>query len=313
MNKAALAPVAAKWAGRAALAVSGILMTLVMVMVAAHIVALFQDLHRFPHIQKALRVEAQFERPFVAVVRATLPSRIAGRDITTFLAGVLIYLLSMGFKRLSTRLSVLSAKLADDLLPKEQDREKLLEIYAQAKTKLEGMKRPLAFLSMDVVDSTGLKKGEDPSVAERDFRQYKKFVEKALESNGALKATWTPDGVMACFSDAASAMRAARDTINGLHAFNSTVKTMRGEFKVRAGVNAGPVLYDETTPLEEMSDRVIDVAGHMQKYGSPNCVSVPAVIASSYGAEFAFRASGRVVDGFEISEFSPAQNSGSTR
>ena len=42
----------------------------------------------------------------------------------------------------------------------------------------------------------------------------------------------------------------------------------------RCGVNAGYVHFDEATPMEAMSDRVIDIAGHMQKYAEPNTVAV---------------------------------------
>jgi hypothetical protein len=46
------------------------------------------------------------------------------------------------------------------------------------------------------------------------------------------------------------------------------VKLIKTDFSVRCGVNAGFVYFDETTPLE--ADRVIDVAGHMQKYADPS-------------------------------------------
>jgi len=168
------------------------------------------------------------------------------------------------------------------------------------------MKRDVAFLSMDVVDSTGLKKGEDTSVAERDFRQYKHLVEHALSECGVLKSTWTPDGVMAAFSDTKAAIRAAHDTIQSLGDFNAKIKKMRGDFKIRAGINAGPVLYDDKTPMEEMSDRVIDVAGHMQKYGSVNSICVPSDLTANLPAECDFKSAARKVDGYDVSEWAIA-------
>ena len=55
---------------------------------------------------------------------------------------------------------------------------------------------------------------------------------------------------------------------------NRTVKSMRRDFVVRCGVNSGFVYFDESMPLEEVSDRVIDIAGHMQKHAKPNTVCV---------------------------------------
>ncbi|MFT5414267.1 MAG: hypothetical protein ACI915_000577, partial [Gammaproteobacteria bacterium] len=40
------------------------------------------------------------------------------------------------------------------------------------------------------------------------------------------------------------------------------------------GINSGLVLYDVVVPLEEMSDRVIDIAGHMQKYADENSIFI---------------------------------------
>jgi hypothetical protein len=57
--------------------------------------------------------------------------------------------------------------------------------------------------------------------------------------------------------------------------------------------------------MEEMSDRVIDVAGHCQKYGSVNAILAPTEIVSSLSKEFPFKPAGRSVDGLPVSEWSP--------
>ena len=298
--------VAAKLLGYLLLALTYPIFGVIGAMIAARVVNLFQDVQRFPNIVHFLRLEAQAEAPLQASLRHFMPTRLGGRDIGAFLVGLALYLLTIGLKHAAARLKTLSGQWkAEAEAAAVLDRGKLLEIYANAKTKLEALKRPAAFLSMDVVDSTGLKKGEDPSVAERDFRQYKQMVEKCLAASGVLKSTWTPDGVMACFDDAASAVRAGRDTIAGLAEFNAKVKNMRGDFKLRAGVNGGLVLYDAATPMEEMSDRVIDVAGHMQKYGSVNCICAPTELVEPLAKDFGFKPAGRVVDGFPVSEWSP--------
>ena len=80
---------------------------------------------------------------------------------------------------------------------------------------------------------------------------------------------------------------------------SSTVaKLIKTDFSVRCGVNAGFVYFDETTPLETMTDRVIDVAGHMQKYADPNTVAVAQNIVEPLNDRAGFAPAKRVVDGY---------------
>lgn len=181
----------------------------------------------------------------------------------------------------------------------DESRAELLQVMAEAKRKLESMSRDLAFLSIDVADSTKMKVGEEKTDIEHDFREYKNLVDSKLRSNGSLKAAWTPDGVMACFPTIDAAVKAAQEVISGLDAFNANVKLVRSNFTVRCGINAGRVYYDEQTPMEEMSDRVIDIAGHMQKYAQPGTIACPKQLIKPVQQREGFRDAGRVVDGYE--------------
>jgi len=182
----------------------------------------------------------------------------------------------------------------------KNEREELLKLFAETKKKLKTMGRDLAFLSIDVVDSIGMKQGEDKESVEYDFREYKNFVDAKLREQGVLKSTWTPDGVMSCFPTVDAAVRAAREVIIGLEIFNKKVKTLTKDFSVRCGINSGYVYFDESIPLEEMSDHVIDVAGHMQKQALPNtiCIAKPAI--EPMKEREGFSTAGRFVDGYEI-------------
>lgn len=189
-------------------------------------------------------------------------------------------------------------------LPQDvSQREQLLELYAQTKKSLEESKKNLSFLAVDVVNSTGMKLGEDPALAERDFRQYKKLVERVIAANKGLKAAWTPDGVMICFASVQNAVQAAQELIRSLDTFNRQVKTIKADFKVRCGINAGRVMWDETVRMEEMTDRNIDVAGHMQKYADANTIFVGAHAIEGMRAEFGFRPAQKTVDGHEVYEW----------
>jgi len=179
-------------------------------------------------------------------------------------------------------------------------REELMELLAQTKKSLDEQKRNLAFLAMDVVNSTGMKQGEDPAIAARDFRQYKKHVMSALQKHGYLKLAWTPDGQMICFSTVEAAIKAGQDVLSGLETFNREIKAMKMDFRLRAGINAGRVLYDEDIPMEEMSDRVIDITGHMQKYAPADSIFISAEALGDRAVEFKFAPVEKVVDGCKV-------------
>jgi len=179
-------------------------------------------------------------------------------------------------------------------------REELLEVMAQAKKELELQKKSLSFLAIDVVDSTGMKIGEDPAIATRDFIHYRKLVEKAIADNKGLKAAWTPDGVMICFPTAEAAVAAAKQVIGDLKEFNTNVKAMRRDFTVRCGINTGTVLFDETVPMEEMADRSIDIAGHMQKYAEPNAIFIGKHVIEEMRSASDFKPVEKQVDGCDV-------------
>ncbi len=196
-------------------------------------------------------------------------------------------------------LAPIKEKLESDKFNKA-DRNELLTLFAETKKKLDMMGRDVAFLAIDVVGSTQMKVGEEKALVELDFIEYKKFVEEKIKANGSLKTAWTPDGVMICFPSVDSAVKAAQDVINGLDSFNKHVKTIKQDFSVRCGINSGYVYYDENQPMQEMSDRVIDIAGHMQKQADPDniCIAKPAVepMTQSDG----FIPSSKIVDGYEM-------------
>lgn len=276
----------------------------------------------------AIRAEERIE----SAIRRAIPTKVGGRDVTRWMVVIASLVLASVSARSAVRFHHRAdvarvkadydrlrskAKLAgtsaifsplDEALKEgtHTSREDLLRVFAETKRKLDQIGRELAFLSIDVVDSTGMKNGEERAAIEHDFREYKRFVDAKLRSEGCLKSTWTPDGVMSCFDNIGAAVRAAGAVIAGLESFNQNVKSMRRNFCVRCGVNAGFVYFDDSIPLEEMSDHVIDVAGHMQKHAEPNtvCVAKPAIQPVDPGT--CFEPAGRVVDGYEVYAWRPA-------
>lgn len=145
-------------------------------------------------------------------------------------------------------------------------RMSLLRDYAASKQLLSQAKKDLAFLSIDVVSSTKMKIGEDQITIEHAFAEYKKFLERIFRDCRCWKVAWTPDGVMTCFLNADDAAAAGRRLLTELEWFNRDVHQLRSKFHVRCGMNVGEVMFPDEKSMEEISDEVIDVAGHMQKY-----------------------------------------------
>jgi class 3 adenylate cyclase len=184
---------------------------------------------------------------------------------------------------------------------KAVNRQDLLKVFAETKKKLDTFGREVAFLAIDVVGSAGMKAGEDPASIQYDFEEYRKLVERIFRARGVLKTAWTPDGVMACFAHVEDACQSGKDVIKSLKVFNRDVKLAKADFMVRCGVNAGLVYFDDTTPLETISDRVIDVAGHMQKHAEPNTVLVARKIIEPLRQLDEFTHTTQVIDGYEAS------------
>jgi class 3 adenylate cyclase len=199
----------------------------------------------------------------------------------------------------------LERKIESASTGKGVDRQELLKIFAETKKKLDTLGREVAFLSIDVVDSTAMKVREEPASVQYDFIEYRKLVENVFRARGVLKSAWTPDGVMACFSNVDEAVSAAKDVIKGLTHFNKKVKLMTRDFSVRCGVNAGFVHFDDSTPMEAMSDRVIDIAGHMQKHARPGSVAVARKVIEPLRNLEGFEPTEQVIDGYEVAEWVP--------
>lgn len=143
----------------------------------------------------------------------------------------------------------------------------------ELKEELKKWLRELFFLSIDVVSSTAIKEGESSDIVAHDFAEYKIFLQEILSKNHCIKSAWTPDGVMCCFTNFSSAFIAASMTIEGLNDFNNKHKHIRADFRVRCGINKGYLYFDETMTMEEMGDKAIDIAAHIQELAKPGTIN----------------------------------------
>jgi class 3 adenylate cyclase len=273
-----------------------------------------------------------FETKLEAGLKSYIPTEFNGHDLARFIILVLALFLSGVFSDLNQRYryKVTYARLKDemDTLAKAKivsggaqdkvalfeqkmqqihtanrgDRDQLLKEMVEIKRELDKFGRDLAFLSIDVVDSTKMKEHEDAMMCEYDFAQYRQFVENKLMKNGSIKWSWTGDGLMACFNVVGSAIQAAKEIIEDLKIINES-KNIKMDFQIRCGINAGYVYFDETKPLEQITDRVLDIAGHMQKHAEPNTVWIAKNVVEPVENVQGFNPANKLIDGYEAYEW----------
>ncbi|CEK10386.1 conserved protein of unknown function [Legionella hackeliae] len=180
------------------------------------------------------------------------------------------------------------------------DRKKILKQFATLKSKLDEMGQQLAFLSIDVVDSTGMKQDEDKYIVALAFERYNELVNESLQEHGVVKFAMTPDGIMSCFRTVDDAVSTASSLFKKLEKFNKEDKMIKRDFQIRCGINTGFVYLDDETPLEQVSDRIIDIAGHMQKYAKPNTINIAASAIEPLKNSQGFNETTDVIDGQKV-------------
>lgn len=185
-----------------------------------------------------------------------------------------------------------------------QAREQLLKRYREIEGALKTAKRKrCAFLSVDVVGSTQMKIGQRETEVAATFQAYEEMLRKIFEQYGAWKQAWTPDGVMICFLNLDLAVAAAQRILQSLTHFNESDNKLRTPFKVRCGLNEGEVPIYEDSRLEKIAERVIDVAGHMQKQGAVNALWLGEEVYNLLSDKSGFRPTGSEVDGLKAFEW----------
>lgn len=194
----------------------------------------------------------------------------------------------------------MNSTLTNMSIQESGDRKKMLKQFASLKSKLDEMGKQLAFLAIDVVDSTGMKQDEDRHIVSFAFERYNELVNESLREYGVLKYSMTPDGIMSCFRTVDDAVNAASCLLKKLEKFNQEEKLIKRDFQIRCGINAGFVYLDDETPLEQVSDRVIDIAGHMQKYAKPNSINIAASAIEPLKNSKGFKETTDVIDGEKV-------------
>lgn len=280
----------------------------------------------YPWVNRVVQIDSAI----MDGVRSVVPTRVGPFDLARGLVALAALLTAVTLDIVAARLSAVAAKSTlqrsfgkltqsakkfgrqmsltsiesklQGLKPGDKkSREELVRMMVEARRELDAMTREVAFFALDVVGSTNMKLGEDKAIVEHDFKEFKKLVDGAMARERPLKSAWTPDGAMICFDSLEHALRAAQAVLRQLPDFNAKTRMMRTPFRVRCGVNAGRVQYDANALMEEMSDNVIDVAGHMQKYADPDTIFIAGELVRKSKLKRDFTPVDAEVDGFAVS------------
>ncbi len=267
-----------------------VLVALALIFLVAFIFQFVPGASQYPVIHKIY----SYTLPSIAYVANLIPTRFKGSDFGALVIVVVLLVVKGVIDRvkevLVERLSALSSERSTRQFPTEGEesitplqhpsavpedqhgRKSLLKQWIDIKEKLEKSQRLLAFLSVDIIGSTLMKEGEDPHFIEYTFTEYKQFIDEILKLNNVWKVTWTPDGLMSAFLTMEEAVKAGKEIIIGLDAFNKYVNRLKTPIRVRCGINYGRVVFDIDARMEDVTHRVIDIAGHLQKSAEPDSI-----------------------------------------
>ena len=201
-----------------------------------------------------------------------------------------------------------AASVATAGVESEKAREQLYKEYRKIQQTLkEARRKRCAFLSVDVVGSTGMKSGETEIAITSTFRAYEELLRRTFKATRAWKESWTPDGVMICYLNREDAIKAAQTILEQLLVFNHRDNALKTAFDVRCGINEGDVVVFEDSDLEKLVEHVIDVAGHMQKHAKPRTLRLSKDLYDVLQDTIGFRPTGEEVDGYQTYEWSPTK------
>ncbi len=283
------------------------------------------DIQRYAYLNHIAIQEQSVTDNVREAIEEYIPTQFAGKDITRPLCIILLLILSSfassARARITTRLNFIEhqklykntlkkakhradseivEQLHDKLVALEasnkKNRKQLIKEFVTLKKHIDAMGRELSFLSIDIVDSTGMKKDADPLDIAYDFDHYNIMIKDLISRHHALKFTRTPDGTMVCFDTVDDAVNCAQSILLELSNFNTHVKHTQREFQVRMGINSGFVIYDEDEPLGHLVDRVVDIAAHLQKHADPNSLYIAKHALEPLKQRQGFQDSEKLVD-----------------
>jgi class 3 adenylate cyclase len=209
----------------------------------------------------------------------------------TFLIGIGVYI-GVG-KLLSASANDAKAKAARQppspmmaptvapLPPGDVSRATMLNHLFTLQRQLEAQKQHCAFLSVDVVASTEMKRNSPELAVEYSFGQFTQWVDETVRGCGGTVQSAAGDGMMCVFSDDAAALYAAQRLQIGMAQFNAERNHLALPFRIRCGVSAGDVALTHGMSVGHLQSAVVDRAALFQKTAEPGDIVVGGELAGT--------------------------------
>jgi class 3 adenylate cyclase len=160
-------------------------------------------------------------------------------------------------------------------------RRELLDLLFTLQRELQSQEQHRAFLSVDVVGSSEMKRGAAPLAVEYSFGQFRSRVEEIVAVQGGQVHSAAGDGLMAMLPDAASALKAAAALHAMVPAFNREQNHLPTPFRIRCGISAGKVALAPGAPIGQLYSAVLDHAAALQKRAQPGGTLVSREVAEA--------------------------------
>ncbi|MER3413740.1 MAG: hypothetical protein C4340_03270, partial [Armatimonadota bacterium] len=148
----------------------------------------------------------------------------------------------------------------------EARRKELLRQLIELQDELRLGERSLTFLSVDIVDSTGIKAECEPLATEYSFGEYSRYACRIAQQFGGSLHSAAGDGLLFAFDHPQQAFLAAKRIQAGMIEFNAHLNRTKRPFRLRCGIHTGRVVTPVGgDPSSVNYSHVIDVAAHLQK------------------------------------------------
>lgn len=168
-------------------------------------------------------------------------------------------------------------------MPRPGSRGELRRLLFALQQQLEEQQQDRAFLSVDVVESTVMKRAAPALAVEHSFEEYRAWVEETARACGGVDQVAAGDGAMCMFPSPRQALEAARRLQAGVAAFNRDRNLLADPFRIRWGISAGAVALDPDRPLGHLQSPVLDRAAALQKRAAPGGIVVSEEVAALTG------------------------------
>lgn len=138
------------------------------------------------------------------------------------------------------------------------------------------MNHSSTFLSTGVAGLTLLKRGEPEEEIRASFESYRRYLEEGLRAHHGDLLRFSEEEMLAKFPQSEKAVSCALSLQNELDRFNRESNRLYHPFRIRAGVNAQPLVEGPDPKAQE--EMIANLATDIQEHAAPNHTLLPGHI-----------------------------------